>query len=102
VTNGIQNGIQNGGEYAATTRIEAFSDCVFSIVITLLILDIRVPPTASLHHRTLQTALLAQWPSYAAYIVSFLLVGGVWANHHVSSSATSPCLGRCSDGSGRS
>lgn len=79
----MTNDVQNGGEYAATTRIEAFSDCVFSIVITLLILDIRVPSAASLHGRSLQTALFAQWPSYAAYVVSFLLVGGVWANHHV-------------------
>lgn len=73
----------NSGEYAATTRIEAFSDGVFSIVITLLILDIHVPTLATLHGRTLGQALFTQWPSYAAYVISFLLVGGVWANHHV-------------------
>lgn len=79
----MANEMPNGGEYAATNRIEAFSDGVFSIVITLLILDIRVPLATTLHGRTLGQALLAQWPSYAAYVISFLLVGGVWANHHV-------------------
>lgn len=71
------------GPVAATNRIEAFSDGVFSIVITLLILDIHVPSITSVGTQSLGHALLLQWPSYAAYIVSFLLVGGVWANHHV-------------------
>jgi TMEM175 potassium channel family protein len=61
-------------------RLEAFSDGVFAIAITLLVLDIRVPDpesTASLAH-----ALGEQWPSYVAYIVSFLTIGIIWINHH--------------------
>lgn len=61
-----------------TTRIEAFSDGVFSIAITLLALEIR-PPTTTAH---LTRALRALWPSYTAYALSFLLIGLVWANHH--------------------
>ncbi|MEY9962377.1 putative membrane protein [Streptacidiphilus sp. MAP12-16] len=60
-------------------RVEAFSDGVFAIAITLLILDIKVPvgQGADLLH-----ALAHQWPSYAAYVVSFLVIGIMWANHH--------------------
>lgn len=60
-------------------RVEAFSDGVFAIAITLLILEIKVPEGAGEH---LWTALGAQWPSYAAYVVSFLVIGIMWANHH--------------------
>jgi uncharacterized membrane protein len=60
-------------------RVEAFSDGVFAIAITLLILEIKVPEGAGEH---LWTALGAQWPSYAAYVVSFLIIGIMWANHH--------------------
>jgi uncharacterized membrane protein len=62
-------------------RLEAFSDGVFSIIITLLVLDLRVPHRDALARRGLSDALLAQWPNYAAFIVSFLLVGVVWSNH---------------------
>jgi uncharacterized membrane protein len=62
-----------------TGRLEAFSDGVFAIVITLLILDIKVPASAEGH---LGTALAHQWPQYAAYLVSFLIVGIIWLNHH--------------------
>lgn len=64
----------------ATERIQAFSDGVFAIAITLLVLDLRVPPRGgdgSLAHR-----LGHEWPSYAAYIVSFLVIGIIWVNHH--------------------
>lgn len=62
-----------------TSRVEAFSDGVFAIAITLLILEIHVP-TETAH---LLDELLDLWPSYLAYVVSFLLIGLVWANHHV-------------------
>jgi uncharacterized membrane protein len=51
-----------------TGRIEAFSDGVFAIAITLLILDIKVPRAADLHGAKLSAALLAQWPSYLSYL----------------------------------
>jgi uncharacterized membrane protein len=60
-------------------RLEAFSDAVFAITITLLVLAIR-PPTDDKH---LLHGLLALWPSYLAYAVTFLFIGQVWANHHV-------------------
>ena len=62
-------------------RLEAFSDGVFSIIITLLVLDLRVPHRDVLGGRALSDALIAQWPNYAAFILSFLLVGVVWSNH---------------------
>ena len=61
-------------------RIEAFSDAVIAVAITLLALDLHVPDPAvpgSLAHR-----LGEQWPNYAAYVVSFLTIGVIWINHH--------------------
>jgi uncharacterized membrane protein len=60
-------------------RLEAFSDAVFAITVTLLVLDIR-PPTDDTN---LLHGLVALWPSYLAYAVTFLFIGQVWANHHV-------------------
>ncbi|KQV15315.1 hypothetical protein ASC99_06800 [Kitasatospora sp. Root107] len=60
-----------------SARLEAFSDGVFAIAITLLILDIRVPKEGPL----LQ-GLIHEWPAYCAYVVSFLIIGMVWMNHH--------------------
>src|SRR5712664_2561523 len=65
---------------AGVGRIEAFSDGVFAIAITLLILEIRVP--TALGPGGLWPALAAQWSSYAAYVLSFLVIGIMWANHH--------------------
>jgi TMEM175 potassium channel family protein len=62
-----------------TGRLEAFSDAVFAITVTLLVLEIR-PPTDD---RDLLHGLVALWPSYVAYAVTFLFIGQVWANHHV-------------------
>jgi uncharacterized membrane protein len=60
-------------------RVLAFSDGVFAITITLLVLEIR-PPT---DEEDLLHGLLELWPSYLAYSVTFLFIGQVWANHHV-------------------
>lgn len=63
-------------------RVEAFSDGVFAIAITLLVLNIRIPEAhdaAELWH-----ALGAQWPFYFAYVVSFLVIGVMWLNHHTA------------------
>ncbi|MET0325664.1 MAG: TMEM175 family protein [Ilumatobacteraceae bacterium] len=64
-----------------TSRVEAFSDGVFAIVIILLVLDLRVPDDAP---GRLVDGLLEQWPPYAAYLTSFLYVGIVWQNHHAA------------------
>jgi uncharacterized membrane protein len=62
------------------SRLEAFSDGVLAIAITLLVIEIR-PPELHQGDRLAQ-ALWAQWPSYLAYLVSFLTIGVIWLNHH--------------------
>lgn len=62
-----------------TTRIEAFSDGMFAIAITLLILEIKVPGP---EQGRLSAALLRQWPSYLAFFLSFAYIGVMWMNHH--------------------
>src|SRR5438067_3295575 len=61
-------------------RLEAFSDGVIAVAITLLALDIRVPPLQP--HSTLADELGVQWPVYAAYVTSFITIGIIWINHH--------------------
>jgi TMEM175 potassium channel family protein len=66
-----------------TGRLETFADGVFAIAATLLILNV----DSSVRSCADETALLARhllcgWPSYIAYIVSFLTIGIIWANHH--------------------
>lgn len=60
-------------------RLVAFSDGVFAITVTLLVLDIRPPAD----YTNLLRGLAALWPSYLAYALTFLFIGQVWANHHV-------------------
>jgi uncharacterized membrane protein len=62
-----------------TDRVEAFSDGVFAIAITLLVLEIGIPPD---RFDDLWRALGDEWPSYLAYVTSFFTVGGVWMAHH--------------------
>lgn len=64
----------------AKGRLEAFSDGVIAIAITLLVLDIHVPSLDAAGG--LAAALGRQWPSYVAYAVSFLTIGIIWMNHH--------------------
>jgi uncharacterized membrane protein len=61
-----------------SARLEAFSDGVFAIAITLLILELKVPP----HDVALGPALWERWPSYVAFITSFVTIGIMWLNHH--------------------
>jgi TMEM175 potassium channel family protein len=63
-----------------TGRVEAFSDGVFAIAITLLILAVGIEQ--SLASGDLRHTLLHLWPAYIAYIVSFLTIGIMWVNHH--------------------
>ncbi|HEV2201518.1 MAG TPA: TMEM175 family protein [Bryobacteraceae bacterium] len=67
-----------------TARLEAFSDGVFAIAITLLVLEIKVPhfdgPASS---SALAAALLRQWPSYLALVTSFFTVLIMWVHHHI-------------------
>ena len=64
---------------SATTRMETFTDGVFAIAATLLVLEISVD---SAHTHDLGSALLHLWPSYLAYVTSFITIGIIWMNHH--------------------
>ena len=62
-----------------TSRIEAFSDGVFAIAITLLILEIKIPVSGTV---PLSPQLARQWPSYISFVISFAFIGIMWINHH--------------------
>ena len=71
------------GDERETGRVEAFSDGVFAIALTLLILEIHVPQPKDLAEQGgLNAALLHQWPAFFAYLLSFLFVLIMWINHH--------------------
>ena len=63
----------------STGRLEAFSDGVFAIAITLLVLDIAVPASAEKH---LLRSVVDLWPSYLGYVVSFSTIGAMWLGHN--------------------
>ncbi len=66
-----------------TLRLEAFSDGVFAIAITLLVLEIRLPAgTNPEQPGSLINHLLGLWPTYIAYVTSFITIGIMWMNHH--------------------
>ena len=70
---------QRSGIRSESGRVEAFSDGVLAIALTLLALDLKVPDST---HGSVVSQLLAQWPSYVAYLASFAYVGVIWVNHH--------------------
>ncbi|MEV4760826.1 TMEM175 family protein [Micromonospora sp. NPDC049559] len=70
---------RGGPRLADAGRLAAFSDAVFAIVITLLVLDLRVP---NFHEGELAASLLEEAPSYLAFVVSFVYIGVLWLNHH--------------------
>ncbi len=58
------------------TRLEAFSDAVIAIIITIMVLELKVP------HETSFDAVMKLWPVFLSYSVSFLMLGIYWGNHH--------------------
>ena len=80
MTERLEHRAEPGGRVLSTGRLEAFSDGVFAIAITLLVLEISVPAGSE---DDLLGALLNQWPSYLAYAVSFATIGAVWLAHSV-------------------
>lgn len=66
------------GTRSDTSRAVAFSDAIFAIIITLLVLDLRIPDVPP---GRLLFGLLDQWPSYVAYLASYAYVAVVWLNH---------------------
>ena len=74
---------RSGPAGLSIVRIEAFADGVFAIVITLLILDIHVPQVQGEPvGPQLVRELVAMWPKYLAYAMSFIIVGVYWVGHH--------------------
>jgi uncharacterized membrane protein len=67
------------GRGEGTDRMQFFSDAVFAIALTLLVLDIRLPDTES---GDLLTALLDLWPQYFAFALSFVIIALNWISHH--------------------
>lgn len=74
---GSRSGPDDGTSDAA--RIIGFSDAFFAIIITLLVIEIRLPHAEPGH---LAEALLESWPSYAGFALAFVYVGVIWLNHH--------------------
>src|SRR5262249_33903810 len=74
-----QSGIQLQKE---TLRIETFSDGVFCIAVTLLSIEIGVEVKDNITNKDLTQSLLAQWPIYLAYVISFVNVLLAWIGHH--------------------
>jgi|HubBroStandDraft_5_1064220.scaffolds.fasta_scaffold465692_1 uncharacterized membrane protein len=70
-------------EEKQTGRLEAFSDGVFAIAMTLLALELKVPHPAERTSAALASALAHEWPSYFAFITSFFTVLIMWVHHHV-------------------
>lgn len=64
----------------STTRLESFSDGVIAVAITLLVLNLVVPRPGGPH--SLAHNLANEWPSYTAYVTSFITIGIIWVNHH--------------------
>ncbi|MGH9283730.1 MAG: TMEM175 family protein [Acidimicrobiales bacterium] len=62
-----------------TNRLEAFSDGVFAIAVTLLILEVRLP---EIDGAPLSERLVRAWPGYLGFVISFVTIGIMWANHH--------------------
>jgi uncharacterized membrane protein len=73
-----ETGAPSGADGMSKSRVETFSDGVFAIAITLLVLTISQPTD----YRDLAHQLAHRWPSLAAYVVSFAIIGIMWVNHH--------------------
>jgi len=68
-----------------TGRVEAFSDGVFAVAITVLVFGLQLPDVSGeAHPPSLAWQLLHAWPQYFAYVVSFLTIGIMWMNHHTA------------------
>src|SRR5215469_15570694 len=81
----MEKQIETQGE-KNTGRLEAFSDGVFAIAITLLVLELKVPhlPSGALEPtpQALAQSLLAEWPAYFSFVTSFFSILIMWVHHH--------------------
>ena len=74
--------MRDQGEHRETARLEAFSDGVFAIALTILVLDLRLPPLETVTPGELIHGVLDLWPSYFAFALSFATILIMWINHH--------------------
>jgi TMEM175 potassium channel family protein len=74
--------VRSRSENVATRRLEAFSNAVFAIAITLLALDLRVPELTPVTPGVLAAELAAQWPTYLSFLLSFMTLLIAWVYHH--------------------
>ena len=74
------------GAERGLTRFEGFSDAVFAIALTLLIVEIKVPgsPDGTHGYTDLAKAILAQWREHLALVLCYLVIGAYWLQHHYS------------------
>jgi uncharacterized membrane protein len=79
-----ETAVEKVTERKETGRIEAFSDGVFAVAITLLVFDLKVPPISveTLSITGLGSTLFHQWPSYLAFVTSFATILIMWVSHH--------------------
>lgn len=74
---------QSNNNYISKARVEAFSDGIFAIIVTILILEIKVPEIE--HHNSMNElidVLIHLLPKIISWIISFLIVCVIWVNHH--------------------
>jgi len=64
------------------TRIEALTDGIFAIAMTLMVFDIKVAPVAHMDQWNLRHELIQLWPRFLAYVISFVMLGVYWVGHH--------------------
>lgn len=76
-----QSGQRHVGGLLAPSRLEAFSDGVFAVAITLLVVNLHVPQSIN-GQGNLLADLGHQWPAYVSLVISFTTVGIIWINHH--------------------
>ena len=70
------------GQTFTTLRLLALTDGVYAIVLTLLVLDLKVPQTTGLNETSLVTDLHGQTPNFIAYLISFFVLAFLWIRHH--------------------
>ncbi len=78
----MSDGDENCSPVTPVTRMEAFSDGVFAVAITLLVLEIKVPHATPGERFSLLDSLLEDGPAYLGYVLSFVNIGIYWVNHH--------------------
>ena len=83
----IRRDVETHGAERGLDRFEGFSDAVFAIALTLLIVEINVPgsPEGPHGYRDLARAMAEQWREYLALVLCYVVIGAYWLQHHALS-----------------